>query len=146
VPGSTDRSRTQAKARGASLPAFEVRGLAEGTAHTLILSGELDMVAAPELQVAISKICREGASRLVLDLRGLSFMDLMGLRAVTFAKELCEWHRCELRLVPGPEAVQRVFALTDLLDEMPFERRAPRSSESDGEPAAGRARRASSGG
>jgi anti-sigma B factor antagonist len=97
-----------------------VRDLADGDAHTLLLSGELDMLASPDLQAAISVLCREGASRLVLDLRGLTFMDLMGLRTVIFAKELCEWHRCALSLVPGPESVQRVFALTDLLDAMPF--------------------------
>lgn len=90
------------------------------------------MVASPDLQGAISTICRAGASRLVLDLGGLTFMDLMGLRAVTFAKELCEWHRCELRLLPGPEAVQRVFALTNLLEAMPFEAGASRDAEAAG--------------
>jgi anti-anti-sigma factor len=98
-----------------------LQDLIDGTAHTLLLSGELDMVASPELQAAISTLCRAGATRLVLDLSELTFMDLMGLRTITFAKELCEWHRCVLGIVPGPESVQRVFALTDLLDAMPFE-------------------------
>jgi anti-anti-sigma factor len=64
---------------------------------------------------------KEGTSRLVLDLSELAFMDVMGLRMVLFAKELCEWHRCEFALVPGPVSVQRVFELTNLLDVMPFE-------------------------
>lgn len=79
------------------------------------------MLASPDLQGVISAVCSAGASRLVLDLSELTFMDLMGLRSVTFAKELCEWHRCELAIVPGPEPVQRVFALTNLLEAMPFE-------------------------
>jgi anti-anti-sigma factor len=66
-------------------------------------------------------LCKEGTSRLVLDLSELAFMDVMGLRMVLFAKELCEWHRCEFALVPGPVSVQRVFELTNLLDVMPFE-------------------------
>jgi anti-anti-sigma factor len=90
------------------------------------------MRASPDLQAAIDLICKQGASRLVLDLRGLTFMDLMGLRTVTFAKELCEWHRCELRLVPGPASVQRVFALTDLLESMPFEADASHAAGADG--------------
>jgi anti-anti-sigma factor len=98
-----------------------VLDLAEGSTHTRLLSGELDMDASSGLQATISALCRDGASRLVLDLSDLTFMDLMGLRTITFAKELCEWHRCELGIVPGPEPVQRVFALTDLLDAMPFE-------------------------
>jgi anti-anti-sigma factor len=146
VPDPAYRSRTQAEGGGASLPCFEVRDIAEGSAHWLVLSGELDMVASPDLQVAISHLCRAGASRVVLDLSRLTFMDLMGLRAVTFAKELCEWHRCELRLVPGPEAVQRVFALTNLLEAMPFEGDASRKSEAGGAAGGRRAHRVGSGG
>ncbi|MCW3027842.1 MAG: hypothetical protein JWN81_1053 [Solirubrobacterales bacterium] len=93
----------------------------DGSGHTLILSGELDMVSSADLEAAISLLCKEGTSRLVLDLSALAFMDLMGLRMVLFAKELCEWHRCEFALVPGPVSVQRVFELTNLLDVMPFE-------------------------
>jgi anti-anti-sigma factor len=130
VPASRDRSRTRPKGRRAPLPSFELQGLIDGSAHTLVLSGELDMLASPELQGAISALCRGGATRLVLDLSELTFMDLMGLRTITFAKELCEWHRCELGIVPGPESVQRVFALTDLLDAMPFEPAAAAESRS----------------
>jgi anti-anti-sigma factor len=120
-----------------------VRDIAEGSAHTLVLSGELDMLASPDLQGAISAICSAGASGLVLDLSELTFMDLMGLRSVTFAKELCEWHRCELILVPGPEAVQRVFALTNLLEEMPFETRASAGTGRDASAAGEQEQRAS---
>jgi anti-anti-sigma factor len=79
------------------------------------------MVSSPDLEAVISVLCKEGTSRLVLDLSELAFMDVMGLRMVLFAKELCEWHRCEFALVPGPVSVQRVFELTNLLDVMPFE-------------------------
>jgi anti-anti-sigma factor len=98
-----------------------VQEVLDGGGHTLILSGELDMVSSADLETAISLLCKNGASRLVLDLSALSFMDLMGLRMVLFAKELCDWHRCEFALVPGPVSVQRVFELTNLLDVMPFE-------------------------
>jgi anti-anti-sigma factor len=105
-----------------------MHALADGSAQTLLLGGELDMGASPELQAAIEALCNGGASRLVLDLSELTFMDLMGLRTVLFAKEVCEWHGCELSLVPGPESVQRVFVLTDLLDAMPFDRDAAAST------------------
>jgi anti-anti-sigma factor len=121
VPTSSDRSRIQPKGTAAGLPWFEVREVVDGSGHTLVLSGELDMVSSADLEAAISLLCKEGTSRLVLDLSQLAFMDLMGLRMVLFAKELCEWHRCEFALVPGPVSVQRVFELTNLLDVMPFE-------------------------
>ena len=130
MAASRDRNRTRAKRRRGPLPNFEMQGAIDGSAHTLVLGGELDMLASPELQAAISTLCREGATRLVLDLSQLTFMDLMGLRTITFAKELCEWHRCELGIVPGPESVQRVFALTDLLDALPFETAGAAESQS----------------
>jgi anti-sigma B factor antagonist len=121
VPTSSDRSRIQLKRAVAGLPRFDVQDVLDDDGHTLILSGELDMVSSPDLEAAVSVLCKEGTSRLVLDLSELAFMDVMGLRMVLFAKELCEWHRCEFALVPGPVSVQRVFELTNLLDVMPFE-------------------------
>jgi anti-anti-sigma factor len=121
MPTLSDRSRIQLKGPAAVLPRFDVQEVLDGSGHTLILSGELDMVSSADLEAAISLLCNEGTSRLVLDLSALAFMDLMGLRMVLFAKELCEWHRCEFALLPGPVSVQRVFELTNLLDVMPFE-------------------------
>ena len=121
VPTSSDRSRTPPAGRGGKLPWFDVQDLIDGSGHTLILSGELDMVSCADLEAAISLLCKQGARRLVLDLSQLTFMDLIGLRMVLFAKELCEWHRCEFGLVPGPASVQSVFEFTNLLDVMPFQ-------------------------
>jgi anti-anti-sigma factor len=121
MPTSIDRSRIQLKRAMAGLPRFDVQDVPNGCGHALILSGELDMVSSADLEAAVSMLCKEGTSRLVLDLSELAFMDVMGLRMVLFAKELCEWHRCEFALVPGPVSVQRVFALTNLLDAMPWE-------------------------
>lgn len=121
MPISSDRRRTKPSGRRVRLPWFDVQDLADGRHHRLVLSGELDMVSSADLEAAISLLCKEGAHALVLDLSRLTFMDIMGLRMVLFAKELCEWHRCEFGLVPGPASVQRIFELTNLLEEMPFE-------------------------
>ena len=96
-------------------------------AAVLRVSGQIGVNDLTELQEIISRECNEG---LVLDLSQLTFMDLMGLRMILFAKELCEWHRCDFLLVPGPVSVQRVFELTNLLDVMPFESEIPRSARS----------------
>jgi anti-anti-sigma factor len=132
MPISSDRTYTQPDGSALKPPVFEMRHVAEGPRHSLILSGELDMVSAAELEAAISSLCKRGTSQLVLDLSQLTFMDVTGLRIVLFAKELCEWHRCEFALVPGPSSVQRVFELTDLVGAMPFEG----DDQSDRRPAA----------
>lgn len=88
--------------------------------HTLLLSGELDMVSGPELRAALTRVCVEGAGTVVLDLSGLTFMDSTGIHAVRLTRELCAEHGCELRMIPGPAQVQRVFEIVGLLDQLPF--------------------------
>jgi anti-anti-sigma factor len=55
----------------------------------LILSGELDMDTAPRLESAFTRLCVQGAREIEIDLRGLTFIDTTGLRAIMTAKELC---------------------------------------------------------
>jgi anti-anti-sigma factor len=58
----------------------------------------------------------------VLDLSQLGFIDSTGLHAVLTCRSLCQEHRCELSVVPGPGHVQRVFEITRLVDHLPFRR------------------------
>ena len=46
------------------------------------LVGELDMATAPQLEEALRTGEHENASEIVFDLRGLSFLDSMGLSAL----------------------------------------------------------------
>jgi anti-sigma B factor antagonist len=108
---------------------IEERGGAEGRV-ALVLAGELDIASAPRLQKAVERLCaNELLSELTIDLQGLEFIDSTGLAAVVFASRLCESRGRELALIRGPDVVQQVFALTGLLDELPFrsaeEARAP---------------------
>jgi anti-anti-sigma factor len=104
---------------------FDVEDRVDGSCHVLVLRGELDMRSSSELETMLL-VAKRDASRLTLDLSRLTFIDLRGLRMVLFAKELCEWDGCELRIVPGPPSVERVFELTNLLDVLPFESDATR--------------------
>jgi anti-anti-sigma factor len=110
---------------------FDVEDRVDGRSHTLVLRGELDMLSSLELEATVL-LAKRDASRIILDLSRLTFLDLRGLRMVLFAKELCEWDGCEFRLVPGPRCVQRVFELTDLLDVLPFEPDAARGFQPAG--------------
>lgn len=103
------------------MPQLELCEEVDGARHTLALAGELDMTCSSVLQTALHRICTDDADTIVLDLSKLTFMDSTGLRAILLAEELCEEHRCRFVLTPGPPQVQRLFAVTGLLDRLPFE-------------------------
>jgi anti-sigma B factor antagonist len=103
---------------------LELQDAVAGEAHVLRLSGELDLGSAAELEAAIVSICGSGPRAVSLDLRGLIFIDSSGLHAIISARERCAQLGCDFRLIPGPPAVQRLFELTGMLDELPFARTA----------------------
>jgi len=96
--------------------------------HTLILTGELDIASADQLEAMVRRICGKATSEVVLDLRGLTFIDSSGLLAILAAGEICEEHGHEFVLVPGPRNVQRVFELTRLAETLPFQHDPPSSN------------------
>jgi anti-anti-sigma factor len=77
----------------------------------LVLIGELDVASAPTLLEAIS-IAARAPDALTIDLSRLSFIDCSGVHALFRARDACASHETPMWVVPGPRAVQRVFALT----------------------------------
>jgi anti-anti-sigma factor len=110
------RHSSSRTARRRRVPRLQVHDLARGARHRLILTGELDMLSARDLERAICSVCRERTRGLVLDLSRLTFIDLCGLRILLFARELCEWQGCDFGLVSGPDHVQRAFEPANQLD------------------------------
>lgn len=102
-------------------PRFQLDDLADGGEHTIALMGEVDMVAAPEFEEAVRRLCVAGTTRIVLDLRKVTFIDSTGLRAMLTADGLCRQHRCELSLIPGSEQVQGLFEMTGVAGLLPFQ-------------------------
>jgi anti-anti-sigma factor len=76
--------------------------------------GELDLDTAPLLEEQLAAARARGAARLVLDLRGLTFMDSTGLRLVIRWDTAGREDGFEFAIVPGSEVVQRVFRLTGM--------------------------------
>jgi anti-sigma B factor antagonist len=108
----------RAAAAGRLRERFEVDDLASGEDHTLVLSGELDLGVAEELETAI--ISCANAAALTLDLSQLSFMDSTGLTAILLADSLCKARGIVFALIPGPRQVQRTFEVAGLLRQLPF--------------------------
>jgi anti-sigma B factor antagonist len=82
--------------------------------------GELDLDTEPQLEATVAAARARGASRLVLDLRKLMFMDSTGLRLVIRWDAAAKEQGFEFALVRGPDVVQRVIQLTGMEDELTF--------------------------
>jgi len=90
----------------------ETDSLGEGT--VVSLSGDLDLSTAKRAEQAIEDAEKASPPLLVIDLRGLSFMDSTGLRVVVSADKRAARGNRRLVIVQGPAAVRRVFEITRL--------------------------------
>jgi anti-sigma B factor antagonist len=83
--------------------------------QTLVaLVGELDIASAPQFEEGLAKLEGDTPGVLVLDLRGLEFIDSTGLRAVITADERARSTGRRFVIVRGTAAVERVFSVTQL--------------------------------
>jgi anti-anti-sigma factor len=77
--------------------------------------GELDLATAPQLEAVLMPPLRDGGS-VVLDLRGLSFMDSTGVRVIVAAHLASQEHGGHLTLLrcPPEGPVGRVMEISGL--------------------------------
>jgi anti-sigma B factor antagonist len=78
------------------------------------------MATVARVQSVIDECVADGCERVVLDLRGVTFMDSSGLHLVVDADAAARSAGWELLLIAGPPPVQRVFEITGLLDRLSF--------------------------
>jgi anti-sigma B factor antagonist len=101
---------------------LEVRHEADDDHATIRLAGELDISTADELGRVLADLDAPGGpAGIRLDLSGLRFMDSTGLRLIVTSDLRLRREGRELRLVRGPEQVQRVFRLALLEERLVFE-------------------------
>jgi anti-anti-sigma factor len=87
----------------------------------LVLSGELDVVSAPELQQHLAEVLSESHDRVMLDLNGLTFVDSAGVSVLIRAKQRAQADGRTLVLRRPTEQLERVFALVGLADWLAVE-------------------------
>jgi anti-sigma B factor antagonist len=81
----------------------------------LDFSGELDLASAASLQKAIHDAMHEGADSLTLDMRGVTFIDSVGLSLIVTARNRLDEDGGQLRVVL-PERLRPLFDLSGLLE------------------------------
>jgi anti-anti-sigma factor len=87
-----------------------------GGVAVLALSGELDISGIARVEEELRQVEEKSPGAVVLDLRGLTFMDSSGLRLVLEADMRARREARRFAIVPGPESVHRVFLIA-LLDK-----------------------------
>jgi anti-sigma B factor antagonist len=81
----------------------------------IALRGELDLVTVSKVAEVVDELAPEtdGLRHIVLDLRGLTFIDLTGLRELLRQNEFARANRHNLAIVRGTRAIDRVLKLTN---------------------------------
>jgi anti-sigma B factor antagonist len=84
----------------------------------LVLRGELDLSTVGKVQDALHEVEADAPPVIVLDLAKLTFLDSTGLRCLVTADQRARENGRRLVIVRGPDAVQRVFAITRLEERL----------------------------
>lgn len=79
---------------------------------TVVLTGELDRGGVDPFERAVRALRSTGVESIVVDLRGLDVLQPAGLALLVSLRNDAKRTALRLELVPGPPAVQRLFALT----------------------------------
>jgi anti-sigma B factor antagonist len=80
----------------------------------LELEGELDMASSALLHEVLARANSERSSTVVLDLRGVRFLDSTGLKAIFRARKAVRERGQEFAVTPGSAQVQRLLSITHL--------------------------------
>lgn len=78
----------------------------------VVPAGELDIATATSLADEVRELRDRGFDHVVIDLRRLTFVDSSGLRTLIALRNDAKRAGHDLKLVPGPPEVQRLFELT----------------------------------
>jgi anti-sigma B factor antagonist len=78
------------------------------------ISGEIDILTAPQLRERLLQIIQWHGAHLALDLSGVTFIDCAGINVLLAAHRRAELEGGSLRVLRASPCVRRVIALTRL--------------------------------
>jgi anti-sigma B factor antagonist len=82
------------------------------------VTGELDLASSPDLEHELEEGLASRAQLLIVDLRGLEFMDSTGLSVLVRAHQRAAQTGQRFGVVRGPQQVQRLLSLTGVADRL----------------------------
>ncbi len=103
------------------MPNLDFETTRDGTVAVVAPTGELDISGATILEAELERLATDPElGSVVLDLRGLEFMDSSGLRLVVLADMRAREAGRRFALIRGGETVHRVFEITRMSDRLEF--------------------------
>jgi stage II sporulation protein AA (anti-sigma F factor antagonist) len=99
---------------------LEIEALTHRRTALVALRGELDLVTVSKVSEVLDGLEPQanGVRHVVLDLRGLTFMDLPGLRELIRQNEYARSNRHNLAVVRGTFPIERLLDLTGVKDQL----------------------------
>ena len=82
--------------------------------------GEIDVATSPSLREQMIDLVSNGATRLVLDLEAVDFLDSTGLGTIVSVLKRARTHDGDLRLVCTEARIRRLFEITGLDKAVPL--------------------------
>jgi anti-anti-sigma factor len=95
---------------------FRVETHTNGGVTTVAVSGELDLVSSPALEQALERVGATEGDLVLLDLRGLEFMDSTGLHLLVKAQQNAQESGRRFAVIRGSEQVDRLLNLTGVAE------------------------------
>ncbi len=92
----------------------------DGTQLVVRVDGELDIASSKGFEDELRRALGSDASAVVLDLSGLSFIDSTGLRALVAISAQARASGNPLRILRGPEPVERILEVSGLNRRLPL--------------------------
>jgi anti-sigma B factor antagonist len=103
------------------VPTLAFETTTNGTVAVVAPTGELDLSGAAVLEAELDRLAAEPElGTIVLDLRGLEFMDSSGLRLIVMADMRAREAGRRFALVKGTDTVHRVFEITRMSERLDF--------------------------
>jgi anti-sigma B factor antagonist len=100
---------------------LEFQTTRNGTVAVVAATGELDLSGAAVLGAELERLAAEPElGTVVLDLRGLEFMDSSGLRLIVLSDIRARETGRRFALIKGPDTVHRVFEITRMSERLDF--------------------------
>lgn len=93
---------------------MEIEVTQSGELAVLVLTGDLDMVAADHLKRTLSELVDSGQLRLVIDLGGVGYVDSSGLHALVLGMKQARMAGGDVKLCALQADVRSVFEMTRL--------------------------------
>jgi anti-sigma B factor antagonist len=102
-------------------PVFSVKAVYSADEVRILLCGELDIAARPQLEGLLGGLAFESLSRVVVvDLRPLEFIDSTGIGFLLDLAKAARAHNTNLVCVRGPLPIQRVLAVAGIDHALTF--------------------------